>query len=166
MLGRLDFMHSGKCTCSFCSENFNLESKTKSDMINFENEVLSSDVKEIRTNTVDNLETSCNEMDHESLCRTKDCNASDKHVEMNAPLYTSRDQHNLDKDISSASKIDRNDTALKDKNRLLTIAPQRTCLEPNSQDFNFQVVFIGTGASLPSKYRNVSATLVSIGYVH
>ncbi|XP_032236963.2 zinc phosphodiesterase ELAC protein 2 [Nematostella vectensis] len=33
-------------------------------------------------------------------------------------------------------------------------------------DFDFEVVFIGTGASLPSKYRNVSSTLLSISNEH
>lgn len=32
-------------------------------------------------------------------------------------------------------------------------------------DKNFSIVFLGTGASLPSKYRNVSCTLVYIRYV-
>ena len=32
----------------------------------------------------------------------------------------------------------------------------------SNEDENFEIVFLGTGASLPSKYRNVSSTLVNI----
>ena len=40
---------------------------------------------------------------------------------------------------------------------------EKHCVVRNRSKFtDFEVVFIGTGAALPSKYRNVSATLVNI----
>ena len=52
-----------------------------------------------------------------------------------------------------------------------TDGKHKLCLESSSNTFasdfkdmdkEFSIVFLGTGASLPSKYRNVSCTLVNI----
>ncbi|EDO40024.1 predicted protein [Nematostella vectensis] len=58
------------------------------------------------------------------------------------------------------------------KNEAITAIKDIKKREDNSlgqgsvDDFDFEVVFIGTGASLPSKYRNVSSTLLSISNEH
>ncbi len=55
-------------------------------------------------------------------------------------------------------------TCRRDEEHVLNLESSNRTLASDFKDLgkDFSIVFLGTGASLPSKYRNVSCTLVNI----
>lgn len=62
---------------------------------------------------------------------------------------------------SSKGELGTNEGPLADGLHFGALEKQEDCSKKKGNN-DFQVVFIGTGASLPSKYRNVSATLLRV----
>ena len=148
-LGSLAFMSDCKCGSSVCSKASKKELE-KTDPMQTNGGFMNVSSRERKTEC---METNLGETEQGRT--TNDCNVNPRVAEESYLSCSASDSivHCTEKNRTSSCQT---------TNETLSTVTHQTHLELSCSDLDFEVVFIGTGASLPSKYRNVSSTLVSI----